>query len=558
MPAAKRSRATGGAAAAAANKKRKTTQTKAKTQSPKPKQSSIGIDEGFKEGGDVHVHIDEEDGTIWDASLNLSNVSGNNNKFYMLQLIINEDAGTYYAHTRWGRVGEAGQIKTMEFDTLEAAKDEFCKKFKSKTGLEWEKRGDEPKPKKYTYLERAYDSDGDDGGNDKTDAENESDEGYGSSGGGAKTVKSELPIATQRLMELIFNENHFNSVLEELGYNREKLPLGKLGKSTLQKGFEELKELSSLIKHPKLAQNKYGRDRKEVIEEWTNKYYSTIPHVFGRDRPPLIDNDDILRREVAMLDTLTDMEVANAIMSSTSKAGDAASVNRLDAHYRDLKLKELAPLERTSTEYREIQKYLLDSSSDAHGLRYRLQDIFRVERPGEKERFEKSTKKLKDSRRLLLWHGSRTTNYGGILSQGLRIAPPEAPVNGYAFGKGVYLADVSSKSANYCVPSLSGGVGLLMLVEAELSNPMYELTAGDSDAADKARRHNCIATKGVGKTGPAKWKDAKCVNEQLAGVMMPDGKPVDSNHHNGYLMFNEYISYNVENLRIRYLVKVAM
>jgi len=26
----------------------------------------------------------------------------------------------------------------------------------------------------------------------------------------------------------------------------------------------------------------------------------------------------------------------------------------------------------------------------------------------------------------LLWHDSRTTNFAGILSQGLRIAPPEA------------------------------------------------------------------------------------------------------------------------------------
>jgi hypothetical protein len=60
------------------------------------------------------------------------------------------------------------------------------------------------------------------------------------------------------------SENHFNSVLEEIGYNKDKMPLGKLGKATLQKGFEELKELSSLIKHPSLAQNKYGRDRGEV------------------------------------------------------------------------------------------------------------------------------------------------------------------------------------------------------------------------------------------------------------------------------------------------------
>lgn len=33
--------------------------------------------------------------------------------------------------------------------------------------------------------------------------------------------------------------------------------------------------------------------------------------------------------------------------------------------------------------------------------------------------------------RKLLWHGSRLTNWVGILGRGLRIAPPEAPVTGY-------------------------------------------------------------------------------------------------------------------------------
>lgn len=33
--------------------------------------------------------------------------------------------------------------------------------------------------------------------------------------------------------------------------------------------------------------------------------------------------------------------------------------------------------------------------------------------------------KAADGDRLLLWHGSRTTNFAGILKQGLRIAPPE-------------------------------------------------------------------------------------------------------------------------------------
>ena len=64
---------------------------------------------------------------------------------------------------------------------------------------------------------------------------------------------------------------------------------------------------------------------------------------------------------------------------------------------------------------------------------------------------------------MLLWHGSRLTNFVGILSQGLRIAPPEAPVTGYMFGKGVYFADMSSKSANYCFTSRENSTGILLL-----------------------------------------------------------------------------------------------
>ena len=35
----------------------------------------------------------------------------------------------------------------------------------------------------------------------------------------------------------------------------------------------------------------------------------------------------------------------------------------------------------------------------------------------------------------LLYHGSMMFNFIGILSQGLKIAPPEAPATGYMFGR---------------------------------------------------------------------------------------------------------------------------
>lgn len=97
--------------------------------------------------------------------------------------------------------------------------------------------------------------------------------------------------------------------------------------------------------------------------------------------------------------------------------------------------------------------------------RYTLElvDLLECEDERENERFTKDL-----GNRMLLWHGSRLTNYVGILSQGLRIAPPEAPVTGYMFGKGVYFADMCSKSANYCFTNPENNTGILLLCDVAL------------------------------------------------------------------------------------------
>ena len=137
---------------------------------------------------------------------------------------------------------------------LEAALKEYEKKFKDKSGHKWEDRSEPAKKGKYTFIERSYAVDEDEAEGQVKKEEGADDE----------ETESKLPRPTQRLMELIFNQNHFNAVLESIGYNANKLPLGKLSKATLKQGFEHLKELASLIKHPTLAQNKYGLSQEEV------------------------------------------------------------------------------------------------------------------------------------------------------------------------------------------------------------------------------------------------------------------------------------------------------
>ncbi|KAK8089066.1 hypothetical protein PG997_004027 [Apiospora hydei] len=506
----------------------------------------IPVDEMFPYAH-YEVYIDDA-GIIYDAALNQTNSSNNNNKFYRVQLLRNVN-GDYKAWTRWGRVGEGGQSALLGNGTLEDALKNFNKKFKDKSGLAWADRGNRPKPGKYTFIERSYAPDSEDEGDAPVKEDPELDKAPG------EVIKeapeSKLHPAIQELMELIFNQQYFAATMSDLNYDVNKLPLGKLSKSTILRGFQALKDLSELLDDPTSAQSEHGMAFGEAIEALSNTFFSLIPHAFGRNRPPVIRSNEMLKKEIEVLESLSDMKDASGIMKGDSK--DAEKINLLDRQFQGLGMEEMTTLKRDSAEFQELENYLMATRGQTHNANYQIAQIFRIERQGEKARFEQSER--------LLWHGSRCTNFGGILSQGLRIAPPEAPVSGYMFGKGVYLADMSSKSANYCCSGISNGHALLLLCEAELGDPMHVLTDASYSAGEDAKAKGMSSTWGQGMTGPSQWKDAECVHPSLKGVKMPDtsaAAPGPTNVPNAYLMYNEYITYNIAQIRLRYLFRIRM
>ncbi|KAL9100509.1 MAG: hypothetical protein Q9163_004132 [Psora crenata] len=109
---------------------------------------------------------------------------------------------------------------------------------------------------------------------------------------------------------------------------------------------------------------------------------------------------------------------------------------------------------------------------------------------------------------------------------------------------------------------MSGNTGLLLLIEAELGKPMYEIPTGNSGAEEEAKKRGCYSTLGVGRTAPQGWTDGGFIHDNLEGVQLPDvGKGFGDNKAadaNGYLQYNEYIAYAVEQLRLRYLFRVGM
>ncbi|VBB74967.1 Putative poly [ADP-ribose] polymerase 2 [Podospora comata] len=516
----------------------------------KRKDTRIPIDDGCPFTSSV-VYIDA-DGVIYDASLNQTNASNNNNKFYRIQLLV-DPQGVYRTWTRWGRVGDHGQTQVPATGSLAEAMKQFEKKFKDKSGIAWANRGDNPKPGKYAFVERNYedDSDDEDAAEDESKDKTRADDWT--------PPKCSLDPAVQHLLELIFNQQYFANTMSDLNYDANKLPLGKLSKATITRGFQSLKDLSELLDDNTLAQSKYSMTYGNAVEQLSNTFYSLIPHNFGRNRPPVIHTQQMVKKEIELLESLSDMKNAAEIMK-LDKVGNY-DVHPLDKQYEGLKMKEMTVLDPATQEFAELKNYLVNTRGHTHNHSYQVENIFRIERQGEKDRFDASVFGKLNQNRRLLWHGSRATNFGGILSQGLRIAPPEAPVNGYMFDKGIYLADMASKSANYCCSYQSGNTALLLLCEAELGDPMQELLHSSYNAASEAKQKGMISTWGKGTNGPLAWKDASCVEPSLKGVMMPDTAtkmPGKTGVAGASLLYNEYIAYDVSQVRLRYLFRVKM
>ncbi|PPS00040.1 hypothetical protein GOBAR_AA20633 [Gossypium barbadense] len=463
-----------------------------------------------------------------------------------------DDSKTYMVHNRWGRVGVKGQIKLHgPFTSRQAAIDVFQTKFFNKTKNYWYNRKDFVcHPKCYTLLEMDYDEKGKD-----SDVKRKANSSIG-----AQLRETKLEQRVAKFISVICNISMMKQQMMEIGYNADKLPLGKLSKSTILKGYDILKKIADVI----------DQSNRSKLEQLSSEFYTVIPHDFGfrkmressSSSPPLtipnnnittdaelyvagdfvIDKPQKLKKKLEMVEALGEIEVASKLLM------DDITMEEDPLYYRYQQLHcELFPLDNDTEEFAMIVKYIQNTHAQTHSnYTVDVVQIFKVTRDGESERFKKFSG---TKNRMLLWHGSRLTNWTGILSQGLRIAPPEAPATGYMFGKGVYFADMFSKSANYCYTNSAFTTGVLLLCEVALGD-MAELLQAKSDA-DKLPDGK-LSTKGVGATAPDP-SEAQSLDD---GVVVPLGKPKEQNRK-GALLYNEYIVYNVDQIRMRYLIQVS-
>ncbi|KAI5311142.1 hypothetical protein L3X38_045609 [Prunus dulcis] len=364
------------------------------------KKGAAVLDQWLPEHIKAHYHVLQLGDDVYDAMLNQTNVGYNNNKFYVIQVLESDAGGTFMVYYRWGRVGVKGQNKIQgPYTSRDSAINEFKQKFYDKTKNDWPNRKMfESFPHHYMWIEMDYNEE------EKQLSQVQEKNDFALRG---QPLETQLEPRIAKFISLICNISMMKQHMMEIGYNADKLPLGKLSKSTISKGYNILKRIADVI----------GGSNRRTIEQLSGEFYTVIPHDFG---------------------------------------------------------------------------------------------------------FKKMS---------------------------LRIAPPEAPVTGYMFGKGIYFADMFSKSANYCYATDGCTAGVLLLCEVALGDMAELLTAKyDADKLPEGK----LSTKGVGGTEPD-LSQARLLDD---GVVVPLGKPKENSEPKGALLYNEYIVYNVEQIRMRYVVQV--
>jgi poly [ADP-ribose] polymerase 2/3/4 len=283
------------------------------------------------------------DGTIYDVTLNQTNAGHNNNKFYRIQLLESVNGQDHRTWTRWGRVGEGGQSAMLGSGSLNEALAQFDKKFKDKTGHKWEGRHEPAKKGKYTYIERNYEESDGDAQDDLPGAGTRRSSKQSLDSAEVSNVESKLPRPVQNLISFIFDTEMFNQTMASMDYDAHKMPLGKLSKRTLTQGYQVLKDIAALIGDHSLAQSEYGQSLGKALEDLSNTYFSTIPHAFGRNRPPVIQDDRLMKKEIELIESLTDMQLANEIMKMAKGDKEKKGIHLIDRQYDGLGIREMTP-----------------------------------------------------------------------------------------------------------------------------------------------------------------------------------------------------------------------
>lgn len=425
--------------------------------------------------------------TLKHAVLMCSNVNGNNNKFYSLELQKSSMRFRLFSH--YGRITgdeiKGGVYEVREYPSESHALRDFNSIVKKKIRGKKKVKDGVTYKEEYKEVSVVSSSVGSVNVKGKTEAKKTKNRFNAD-------IFKDYGSVEQKILKILEEENvHeiISSTTIKYSVNGGlQTPLGPLTKSHIAKARSVL----DLINNQVTKTQRVSSD----IKELNNDYLSLIPRNLGRsitDGDLIATGDKVLKE----YDLLTQMETA--IQIQTLKTDDDKKDVGLGFHL------EVAPKAIQDEITRQIDR----TRRHAHLNKYKVKRVYQVENYDERKRFEltadsfqqakgKKTHRL-DYQEIDLFHGSRNSNILSILMKGFYVPPSNAAhVTARMFGNGVYAADVSTKALNYSA-GYWGGRGnkfnnLFCFVTRFALGKVYE--TGRSREAGVPSGYNSIFAKG--------------------------------------------------------------
>ena len=291
-------------------------------------------------------------------------------------------------------------------------------------------------------------------------------------------------------------------------------PLGILTLGQVEKGFDLVAQLRQAIMESNPA----------LIKELSGTFYSTIPHKIGRTKAAIeasaintIERSDSAEETLQLMKDMLSVNAAGGV----NLFADQQDYGRYQALNTKIQFLQVKDKDR-----KRVEEFILTSQGKTR-MKPKIHGVYVVGRAGESDSF--NPKKLKNVTEL--FHGTRSQNIVGIMTRGLLLPNQSkrygAVLTGAMLGNGIYFADNSAKSLQYC-RACPGRRGFLFLASVAL---------GKSKEYTDAQTHLNAPPPGYDSvTGVASVKTATW----------------------GRLVHNEYVIYDPSQQKLDYMVEFEL
>jgi len=297
-------------------------------------------------------------------------------------------------------------------------------------------------------------------------------------------IASTLHPEVQQLVEYLYSEATSQltaTISANITSRGIETPMGVLSLSQVQQGEAIIDKIERQLTSGTLSQ--------QAAQQLSSEFYTVIPHKLGRSKKDVFDSiintTDRLEQKRELLQLMKD------ILRVGSEGGVLKSA-AVDNKYKALK-NEIKYLE--GEEHHEIKTYVLESQVKSQDIE--VVNVFAIKRQVEHESFVKGI-----GNRRILFHGSKISNWVGLLSRGMLMPRSVTSLGGKRtdyglLGSGLYFGGNACTSAPYTTPGKKGTRFMLLHTVAlgrvkelrEITSDLHSAPSGYNSVLGVSRRH---------------------------------------------------------------------